>query len=218
MAVALTDAWQAWRRAQGSGSSFHPDEWAVSSAPLAARVGSLTCPEDRTQPWLSPLYPGAMPLFLGPGPAVPPRTPGSGTHTRWGLGAGDGSLDQRYRLCPPWVRVCAKLRASPFPDLLVCKQPFCQGVHLATSLLGGRLGPGLPLPSCRDSPGPGQGGWLGMTPVHSCAWGLRRGGVSGAEPPASQEPGPRRTPLQRLLIGRVCKSSPEREAGAGSRC
>lgn len=159
MAVALTDAWQAWRRAQGSGSSFHPDEWAVSSAPLAARVGSLTCPEDRTQPWLSPLYPGAMPLFLGPGPAVPPRTPGSGTHTRWGLGAGDRSLDQRYRLCPPWVRVCAKPRASPFPDLLVCKQPFCQGVHLATSLLGGRLGPGLPAAFVQGQPW-SRTGWV----------------------------------------------------------
>ena len=184
MAVAHTDAWQARRQAQGSGSSFHPDEWPGSSAPLAARVGYLTCPEDQTQPWLSPLYRGAMPPLSGPGPAAPPMAPGSRTHTRWGLGAGDGSLGQKYGLCPPWVRACTETRASPFPDLPAASGPSAKGFTLPPACREGGSVQASPPPSCRDSPGLGQGGWLGVTPVQGCSWGQRRGGVSGAEPPA----------------------------------
>lgn len=120
-----------------------------------------------------------MPPLLGPGLAAPPMAPGSSTHTRWGLGAGGGSLGRSIGCAHPQVRACAEPRASPFSDLLAERGPSAKGSSLPPACRGG----GLPTAFVQGQPRSGAAQWLGVTPVHGRAWGLRRGGVSGAEPP-----------------------------------
>ena len=113
------------------------------------------------------------PSMAHPGPACP-RTPAL-TPVPWSHATPFGAWPGR---APdgPWQQ--DPHTASPFSDLLAETGPSAKGFSLPPACREG----GVPTAFVQGPPRSGPAPWLGVTPVHGCAWGLRRGGVSGAEP------------------------------------